>query len=636
MSGAGRAAAEGPVPPIRVAHLTTVDLTLRFLLLGQLRHLRDDGYEVTAISAPGPHAAVLEAEEGIRHLPWANATRSWSLRADLHAFFELWSLLRRERFDLVHTHNPKPGVIGRVAARLARVPVVVNTVHGLYATPEDPIVKRAAVLALEGLAARCSDLELYQSEEDLRWARRNRVVPHGRGELLGNGADLDRFDPRNVGTERAAELRRELGLPADALVVGAVGRLVAEKGYRELFSAARAVRRLHPRVRFLVVGEPDHAKADAITEAELAGAAGDVRFAGWRNDVRDLLAVMDVFVLASWREGMPRSAIEAAAMGRPLVLTDIRGCREVARHEQEALLVPPRDPEALAAAILRLAADPALRRRLAAAASRRARERFSETAVAERVAGQYRRLLSGETRRCSLSRPAVDAGKAHSSRGASGAPLPESPVVVRAARVGDAAMMARLHGDELPDAFLPTLGPGFLTRLYRALATDPQAVALVAESVDGVVGFATGVASVGGFYRRFARRHGPAAALTAAPRLIRPSVLRRLLETVRYPASATAPARALPDAELLSIAVAPGCRTGGTGRALADGVLQGLAERGVAEIKVVVSAANGGANRFYEKVGFRPAGHLSVHQGTPSNVWIRSCHSSSRSPSRSS
>jgi glycosyltransferase involved in cell wall biosynthesis/ribosomal protein S18 acetylase RimI-like enzyme len=604
-AGSGRA--------VRVAHLTTTDLTLRYLLLGQLRRLRDEGYEVTGISAPGPHAAELEAV-GVRHLAWRNATRSWNLRADLRAAVELWSLLRRERFDLVHTHNPKPGVIGRVAARLAGVPVVVNTVHGLYATPEDPFGKRAAVLGLEWLAARCSQLELYQSEEDLRWSRRLRLAPAGRAQLLGNGTDLDRFDPALVGAGRAAELRRELGLPADALVVGMVGRLVAEKGYRELFAAARAVRRADPRVRFLAVGTPDLDKADAITEAELERAGADVCFAGWRDDVRDLLAAMDVFVLASWREGMPRSAIEAAAMGRPLVLTDIRGCREVARHEREALLVPPRDSEALAAAVLRLAGDPALRRRLATAARARAVERFGEAAVAQRVVDHYRGLLGG---------------------GPPGAPVPDSPVVVRPARVGDAAAMARLHAGGMPDAFLPTLGNGFLTRLYRALATDPQAVALVAEDVDGVVGFAAGVVSVGGFYRRFARRHGVAAGFAAAPRLARPSVARRLLETVRYPAQGGS-AEPLPDAELLSIAVAPGRRSGGTGRALADGLLRGLAERGAEEIKVVVAAANGGANRFYARVGFRPAGQLSVHQGTPSNVWIMPCHSSSPSPSRSS
>jgi ribosomal protein S18 acetylase RimI-like enzyme len=307
---------------------------------------------------------------------------------------------------------------------------------------------------------------------------------------------------------------------------------------------------------------------------------------------------------------MPRSAIEAAAMGKALVLTDIRGCREVARHDREALLVPPRDPGALAAAISRLAADPALRQRLAAAARGRALERFSEAQVAERVVAHYRRLAGA---------PAGDAGL----------------VVIRPATGADAAAMARLHADGMPDAFLPTLGPRFLARLYRALAADPDAVALVAEGVDGVVGFAAGVPSVGGFYRRFARGHGPAAALAAAPRLVRPSVARRLLETVRYPAAGNGNGP-MPDAELLSIAVAPGWRAGGTGRALADGVLDGLAGRGVGDIKVVVGAANQGANRFYAKVGFREAGQLTVHQGTPSNVWIRSCRSSSPSPSPSS
>jgi glycosyltransferase involved in cell wall biosynthesis/ribosomal protein S18 acetylase RimI-like enzyme len=599
---------------MRVAHLTTTDLTLRYLLLGQLRRLAAEGHEVTGISAPGPHVAALEAS-GIRFVPWNNATRSWDPVADVRALAELVALLRRERFDLVHTHNPKPGVLGRVAARLAGVPLVVNTVHGLYATPEDRLPKRAAVLGLEWLAGRCSDLELYQSEEDLRWARRLRLARAGRSHLLGNGTDLGRFDPALVRPERAAALRRELGLPADALVVGAVGRLVAEKGYRELFAAARTVRRADPRVRFVAVGAPDLDKADAIGQAELARASEDVLVTGWRDDVRDLLAVIDVFVLASWREGMPRSAIEAAAMGRAMVLTDIRGCREVARHDREALLVPPRDPDALAAAISRLAADPGLRHRLATAARRRALERFSEAQVAERVVEHYRRLAGGG-----------DPG----------------PVLIRPARAGDAAAMARLHADGMPDAFLPTLGPRFLARLYRALAADPEAVALVAEGVDGVVGFAAGVTSVGRFYRRFARGHGPAAALAAAPRLVRPSVARRLLETVRYPGTAPAGAgngdghRHLPDAELLSIAVAPGFRAGGTGRALADGVLAGLAGRGAGDVKVVVGAANQGANRFYAKVGFTEAGQLTVHQGTPSNVWIRSCRSSSPSPSPSS
>jgi glycosyltransferase involved in cell wall biosynthesis len=131
---------------IRVAHVATVDLTVRFLLLSQLRRLRDEGYDVTAISAPGPWVGEIEAE-GIRFVPWTSATRAWDPRADARAFAELLRTFRRERFDVVHTHSPKPGVLGRIAARAAGVPCVVNTVHGYWATPEDRPARRVPVMA---------------------------------------------------------------------------------------------------------------------------------------------------------------------------------------------------------------------------------------------------------------------------------------------------------------------------------------------------------------------------------------------------------------------------------------------------------------------------------------------------------
>ena len=220
--------------------------------------------------------------------------------------------------------------------------------------------------------------------------------------LLGNGTDVDHFEPAAVPRERLTLLRRELGIDRSDLVVGTIGRLVAEKGYREFFDAARRIRGEDPRVRFLAVGDPDPSKADALRAGELRAAGVDVIFTGWRDDVRDLLGLMDVFVLASWREGMPRSAIEAAAMGKPLVLTDIRGCREVVRPGVEGLLVPPRSPSALADAITLLLHDPALRQRMGEAARRRAVERFDERRVTADLVDAYRSLLG--------VRPAVHPG----------------------------------------------------------------------------------------------------------------------------------------------------------------------------------------------------------------------------------
>jgi ribosomal protein S18 acetylase RimI-like enzyme len=350
-----------------------------------------------------------------------------------------------------------------------------------------------------------------------------------------------------------------------------------------------------------VAGSPDAEKADAITQLELERAGQVVVFAGWREDVRDLYALMDVFVLPSWREGMPRSAIEAAAMGRAMVLTDIRGCREVARDGVEGILVPPRNPTALAGAIERLLRDVSARDRMGRAARARAEERFDERRVADTVVECTREVLD----RAGRLRPAPTPG-------------------VRPARAEDAVSMARLHREGLPDSFLPSLGDRFLRRLYRALASDEGAVAVVAtDGADEVVGFAAGAVSVSRFYRRFRFRHGVAAALGAGPRLLRRGVLRGLRETASYPERANAG----PDAELLSIAVAPDRGSRGVGRALARRVIDGLAERGADEVRVVVAADNERANRFYAHLGFRPAGELAVHDGVSSNLWVIRCRS---------
>jgi glycosyltransferase involved in cell wall biosynthesis len=359
-----------------LVHLTTVDMSLALLLLPQLVAFRDAGYDVVGVSAPGPHVPDLE-RQGIRHAALRRSTRASDLRADVATAGEFARLCRRLRPAIVHTHNPKPGIYGRVGARLAGVPAVVNTVHGLYAQPTDALPKRAAVYGLERLAATCSDAELVQNPEDLPVLRRL-GIPARKLHLLGNGVDLTRFDPERHGTARRAT-RDELGIRDDEVVVGLVGRLVREKGYREVFAAARQVVAEHPRVRFVVVGPTDLDKADAITQAELdEAAAGGVTFLGMRDDVERLYRAMDLYVLASHREGFPRSAMEAAAMGLPIVATDIRGCRQVVDDGGTGHLVPVGDVPALSRAIGDLVGHRERRATMGAAARTKALEAFDD------------------------------------------------------------------------------------------------------------------------------------------------------------------------------------------------------------------------------------------------------------------
>lgn len=372
---------------MRVAHLTTVDSTLRYLLLEQLRAVAAGGGEAVGISAPGPFVAELTAE-GFGHRPLGAATRGMNPWSDLRAAWQLWRILRHEHFDVLHTHNPKPGIYGRVVGRLAAVPIVVHTTHGLYATEDDPWARRAAVYLLEAIAARCSDAELVQNEEDLELMRRLHISPSGRSSLLGNGIDLSRFDPDRFDAASRAEVRRRLDVGAGQVLVGSVGRLVGEKGYAELFEAMAD---LGPGYVLVVAGPEDLDKADALAPALLTTAAArGVRFLGLRDDMDALYSAMDLFVLASHREGLPRAAIEATAMAVPVVTTNIRGCRQVVVDGVNGLVVPVADPPALTAAIRRLGEDAELRRALGHAGRARACRLFDERRVVATVMETYR------------------------------------------------------------------------------------------------------------------------------------------------------------------------------------------------------------------------------------------------------
>lgn len=353
---------------LRVAHLTTIDMSLDLLLGTELRADVEAGLEVFGLSAPGPFVDRVTAL-GVTHVPLTSLTRSWDLRSDAAATRELSRAVKSLDLDVLHTHNPKTGVIGRLVGRAAGIPVVVNTCHGLWIRPDDGLAKRAFVLGAETLAARASHFELYQNAEDHRTLRR--AVSARRSRVVGNGVDLTRFTPDPAGR---AQVRRELGVGNDQLLVGGVGRRVAEKGIVEFAAAART---LAGKARFVWIGPDDPDKPDALRADEKG-----VEFLGERADMPSVYSALDVFVLPSHREGFSRSGMEAAACGVPSVLSDIRGCREIGTHEREVILTPAHDAGALTAAIERLLLDEPLRARLSRSARERALTEFDQRAVA--------------------------------------------------------------------------------------------------------------------------------------------------------------------------------------------------------------------------------------------------------------
>ncbi len=579
-----------------VAHLTTVDMSLRFLVRPQLLAVIETGGQAVGVSSPGPWVDEL-TQVGIRHIPLAASTRGMNPLSDIKAAAQLWRVLRSEQFTVLHTHNPKPGLSGRILGRVASVPLVVNTMHGLYATEDDTIPKRAVVYVLEAIAARFSDVELHQNPEDLKLAKRLWILPRGKGELLGNGIDLSRFDPDRIGAEPRRRLREELGVGDDQVLVGVVGRLVAEKGYPELFEAFST---LGSRYRLAVIGPDDPEKDDAlprdlVRDAEERG----IMFLGMRTDVEDLYLAMDMFVLPSHREGFPRAAMEAAAMGLPIIATDMRGCRQVVENGVNGDLVPVMDPGALRKAIVDLGEDGSQRAGMGRASRDLAMARFDERRVVEIVMDSYRQGL-------------VAKGLGHL--------LPESSIEgtlggVRQANVADAKALAGLHVTELNTGFLPRLGHGFMTELYKALIEWEGSVVLVVDDGVAPVAFVSGVTDTGGFYRYFLRRHGVRAALVALPRLL--LNLRRAWESFRYGSEETGVG-----AELRSLAVADRVRGRGLSTALGEALLARLSEQGCEVVKVVVAEENTTAIAAYQKLGFLDQARVEVHRGEFSRVML--------------
>lgn len=383
--------------PARIAHITTIDFSLRHLLLNQLLSLKEAGFDVTGISSPGPDVEFLQ-DHGIRHIA-VPMTRSITPARDILSLCHLYAVLKKEKFDIVHTHNPKPGLLGQLAARMSGTPFVVNTLNGFSFHENMRTPERKLYVAFEKLAARCSDVILSQNSEDVERAVKEGVCPEERIRYLGNGIDLGRFDPKRVDPKRVSALRREFGIPESSLVVGFVGRLAPEKGIPELLDAAWCAKQNAIDVRFLFVGPHNAHEKGAVTPdlAREYQVEDLCVFAGVRHDMPELYTMMDLFVLPSYREVFPRAPMEAAAMNVPVIVSDIRGCREAVADGVNGVLVPARSSAQLAGAVLDLLRSPARRKELAANGRKIATQRFDERKVFETVHANYRSLLKNSS-----------------------------------------------------------------------------------------------------------------------------------------------------------------------------------------------------------------------------------------------
>ena len=361
------------------------------------RAARAAGWEVLVATRVAEHGERIR-REGLRLVPIGLRRRSLAPWREVAAIAELARLYRRERPDLVHHVAMKPVLYGSLAAALAGVPAVVNALAGMGYVFTSSGVKARLLrplirTAFRWLLDRPNSRLILQNPDDIAAMTgaamtgatvAGAAVAAERVALIrGSGVDIQIFRPREE--------------PEGTPVAVMVSRMLWDKGVGELVEAARLLRRREVPLRVVLVGPPDPDNPASIPERQLRDwdAAGDVAWWGERSDIAEIWAKGQIAVLPSHREGLPKSLLEAAACGRPMVAADVSGCREIVKDGVTGLLVPPGDAEGLADALERLARDPDLRRRLGAAARDLVEREFSEEAVVAQTLALYRSLVPG-------------------------------------------------------------------------------------------------------------------------------------------------------------------------------------------------------------------------------------------------
>lgn len=329
----------------KLIRITTVPISLDKLLDKQMAFMKDY-YKVIAVSSNESFLKKIGEKDGVDTY-CVEMTRKITPFQDVKAICKLYYFLKREKPLFVHTHTPKAGMVGMVAALLAKVPNRLHTVAGLPLM-ETKGLKRKVLSLVEKMTYKCSTI-IYSNSKGLRdIIIKEKLCPEKKIRIIGNGSsngiNTSYFDPINISTLERADLKESLNIDSDDFVFIFVGRLVTDKGINELISVFDNVSRRNIKVKLLLVGnrepELDPLKKETL---EIISKNSNIIEVGYQSDVRPYFAISDVLVFPSYREGFPNVVMQAGAMGLPSIVTDINGCNEIIINDTNGVIIPPKN-----------------------------------------------------------------------------------------------------------------------------------------------------------------------------------------------------------------------------------------------------------------------------------------------------
>ncbi len=374
----------------KLLRITTVPISLNILLKSQLSFMREEGYDVIAASAAGTEVMEIMEREGVKHFS-ISFTRTISPFKDLAALWQLVRLMRKEKPDIVHTHTPKAGLLGMMAAKLTGVKVRLHTVAGMPLMEANGLT--ANILRFTEKVTYASATKVYPNSFRLKqYMERNFPVYKVKFNMIGegssNGINTTHFSRQNLEIASLTQVKEAINLPEDAVTFVFVGRLVEDKGIHELVGAFLDL----PEEAFLVLVGPFEDEREPVNEIVKQEILQNprIKHVGFQKDIRPFLALADVFVFPSYREGFPNVVLQAAAMELPCIVSDINGCNEIIIEDVNGSLVPAKEKEPLKNAMLALFNDEEKRTAMAKNARPTILKKYDQQFVWQKILEEYR------------------------------------------------------------------------------------------------------------------------------------------------------------------------------------------------------------------------------------------------------
>lgn len=377
------------MPKLKILHIHTLPVISGSGIhtLITMKGLDKAKYEVEFACRPGGPLVDEVTKFGIPFRPIRHLLQPVEPYNDIAALFELIGLLKKQRYDIVHTHNSKAGFIGRLAAKIAGVPIIVHTIHGFSFHEYENPPRQFLFTILERIAAQFADALITVSGPLKAWGLKLGIGKEDKYITIYDGIEIGKF---RVDFDTHIK-RQEFGIKPDDLVIGAVSKLWEGKGLEYVLEALKMVSLKIPNVKLMFVGEGYlREKLEGLTEEWQL--KEKVIFTGFRTDIPEITALFDIAVLASFFEGLGRVLLEAMAAGKPVVATRVGGIVDVVDDGKTGILVPPADSEALAEALLTLLSNAGLRRKMGEAGRKKIDAKFSDTHMVDQIEGLYEEL----------------------------------------------------------------------------------------------------------------------------------------------------------------------------------------------------------------------------------------------------